>query len=405
MVHILSDQDDCNVVMENLMSRYNNPSAMDIKMGNRSFLLKSEDKDSVSEKTYYESVLKLGSFLLTAEEQELKSLSKSRFMQIRDSLCSTSNLCFRISGYRCIGCSFLFIHDSSSTDHHSNIWLIDFGKVRRISPENRVGKQHSRLWEGQGQDDGFLLGVDNLIRMLEQLLCQSVDVKDLVQGRASFPEFQIYFQLAPDFKTEYVKPTIHHGNLFYPVNIAEYQVTEREFNLTVQTTFNTSVNFNNGYRGYAYKEHRYATVQFGEMTIVSSLYIRPYNQARRPTLVWIQRSLDGISFTDVELVFIKYSSDPEIIHGYAKLSVSSAMRAMGLRLSEYEPNASFSFRIYGFKPARVDADAYDPCDERLKNRNWEQRDILIVSESLIFYCDQSKSSLGKPYLVPHCFRL
>ncbi|KAL3309606.1 hypothetical protein Ciccas_011846, partial [Cichlidogyrus casuarinus] len=308
------------------------------------------------------------------------------------------------------------------------------------------------------------------------------NVKNLVQGQASFPEFQIYFQLAPDFKAEYVKPTIHHGNLFYPVDIAEYQITEREFNLTVQTTFNTSVksnfigqtvefiinvelaftnssrikairvyetlpfslrnqdtdplrgswsyvnisncaiwttnkggpssvqwegpiSFNNGYRGYAYKEHRYATVQFGKMTIVSRLYFYPYNRTRRPTRVWIQRSLDGISFTDVELLSIDYSSDPEGIYGYGELSVSSAMRAMGIRLSEYETEVSFSFAVLQFELEGVDADAYDPCDERLKNRNWEQRDILIVSESLMFYCDQSKSSLGKPYLVPHCFRL
>ncbi|KAL3312338.1 hypothetical protein Ciccas_009070 [Cichlidogyrus casuarinus] len=305
-------------------------------------------------------------------------------------------------------------------------------------------------------------------------------VKDLYQGTEAYPKIQIYFKLSPTFQAEYVKPTIHHGNLFYPVHIAEYEVTEREFNLTVQTTFNNSfesnfigqkvdffitvelaftnssrnkairvyetlpfsltnvdkdpllckyskflyppscaywttnkggpssvtwsgpISFNNGYRGYAYKEHRYATVQFGKMTIVRKLDIIAYDQARRPTRVWVQRSLDGISFTDVELVHIDYSIT---WYGIGKLSVSSAMRAIGLRLSEYEPEASFSFDIYGCEATGVDADAYDPCDERVKNRNWEQRVILIVSESLMFYCDQSKSSLGKPYLVPHCFRL
>ncbi|KAL3308707.1 hypothetical protein Ciccas_012757, partial [Cichlidogyrus casuarinus] len=48
-------------------------------------------------------------------------------------------------------------------------------------------------------------------------------VQNLVQGQPSYPEFQIYFRLAPTFQAAYVKPTIHHGNLFYPVDIAEYE--------------------------------------------------------------------------------------------------------------------------------------------------------------------------------------
>ncbi|KAL3307479.1 hypothetical protein Ciccas_014004, partial [Cichlidogyrus casuarinus] len=304
-------------------------------------------------------------------------------------------------------------------------------------------------------------------------------VKHFYQGVKVYPRIQIYFKLSPTFQAAYVKPTIHHGNIFYPVHIAEYEVTGREFNLTVETAFNNSfesnfigqkvdfvinvelaftnssrikairvyetlwfsfinentdplcgsptylshsncairttnkggpssvrfggpISFNNGFRGSAYKEHRYVTVQFGKMTIVNKIHISPYDKARRPYRIWVQRSLDGISFTDVELVFIEYTSPT---FGLAKLSVSSAMRAIGLRLGEYDQEASFSFDLFGCIPTEVDADAFDPCDERVKNRNWEQRDILIVGESLMFYCDQSKSSLGKPYLVPHCFRL
>ncbi|KAL3308809.1 hypothetical protein Ciccas_012654 [Cichlidogyrus casuarinus] len=309
----------------------------------------------------------------------------------------------------------------------------------------------------------------------------STTVKDLVQGQESYPRIHIYFKLSPTFQTEYVRPVIHHGNLFHPVNITEYQVTDREFNLDVETTFNTSIvsnfigqtvdfrinvelaftnssrikairvyetllfslrstdtdplrcasrkklnipdcgiwttnkagpsavtcgvthlSFNNGFRGNAYKEHRYITVQFGNMTIVSRLILLGINVARRPDRIWVQRSLDGISFTDVELVSISWDGPS---WGAADLSVSSAMRALGVRLSEYEPWASFCMEVWGCTASEVDADAFDPCDERLKNRNWEQRVILIISENLMFYCDQSKSSLGKPYLVPHCFRL
>ncbi|KAL3310098.1 hypothetical protein Ciccas_011341 [Cichlidogyrus casuarinus] len=87
------------------------------------------------------------------------------------------------------------------------------------------------------------------------------------------------------------------------------------------------------------------------------------------------------------LLHITYNS-AGTTQGEGKLFVSSAMRAIGLRFSEYETKVSFYFDFHGCIPTEVDADAYHPCDE-----------------SLMFYCDQSKSSLGKPYLVPHCFRL
>ncbi|KAL3309097.1 hypothetical protein Ciccas_012360, partial [Cichlidogyrus casuarinus] len=56
-----------------------------------------------------------------------------------------------------------------------------------------------------------------------------------------YPKFHIYYKLSSTFQAEYVKPTIHHGNLFHPVNIAEYEVTDREFDLNVLTTVNTSI--------------------------------------------------------------------------------------------------------------------------------------------------------------------
>ncbi|KAL3311613.1 hypothetical protein Ciccas_009804 [Cichlidogyrus casuarinus] len=77
------------------------------------------------------------------------------------------------------------------------------------------------------------------------------------------------------------------------------------------------------------------------------LRIYPHDQATCPGSVWVQRSLDGISFTDVELVPSNTACP------------SSAMRAIGLRFSEY-----FSFDFYGCIPTEVDADGFDPCDER-----------------------------------------
>lgn len=63
-----------------------------------------------------------------------------------------------------IGSSLLFVHDR----HQASIWLIDFAKT--VSLPNETNITHSNEWIVGNHEDGYLIGITNLIRIFEELL-------------------------------------------------------------------------------------------------------------------------------------------------------------------------------------------------------------------------------------------
>jgi 1D-myo-inositol-triphosphate 3-kinase len=62
-----------------------------------------------------------------------------------------------------IGSSLLFLYDK---DNQANIWMIDFAKTISI----KDGKlNHRSEWRLGNHEDGYLIGLDNLIQIFEEL--------------------------------------------------------------------------------------------------------------------------------------------------------------------------------------------------------------------------------------------
>ena len=63
-----------------------------------------------------------------------------------------------------IGSSILFIHDDKKT----SLWMIDFGKTRLLPPHMHI--THRQQWRRGSHEDGYLLGLENLISLFEEII-------------------------------------------------------------------------------------------------------------------------------------------------------------------------------------------------------------------------------------------
>ena len=65
--------------------------------------------------------------------------------------------------FQLIGSSLLFEHDSTK----ACVWLIDFGKT--VPAPNGITIDHKSPWEVGNHEDGYLIGVQNLINIFSDL--------------------------------------------------------------------------------------------------------------------------------------------------------------------------------------------------------------------------------------------
>lgn len=65
-----------------------------------------------------------------------------------------------------IGSSLLFVHDRSS----ASIWLIDFAKTVKLPSDTEIN--HNSQWTVGNHEDGYLIGINNLISIFMTMLEQ-----------------------------------------------------------------------------------------------------------------------------------------------------------------------------------------------------------------------------------------
>ncbi|XP_054491391.1 inositol-trisphosphate 3-kinase A isoform X1 [Agelaius phoeniceus] len=213
------------IQLDDLLTDFEGPSVMDCKMGIRTYLeeelTKAREKPKLR-KDMYKKMIEVDPLAPTAEENAQHAVTKPRYMQWRETISSSANLGFRIEGikkadgtcntnfkttktqeqvlqvfaefiegnttilkkylkrlqeinvilessdffkrHEVVGSSLLFVHDGSG---NANVWLIDFGKTTLL-PDGQT-LDHRIPWQEGNREDGYLLGLDNLIGILERI--------------------------------------------------------------------------------------------------------------------------------------------------------------------------------------------------------------------------------------------
>ncbi|KAK4326925.1 hypothetical protein Pmani_002580 [Petrolisthes manimaculis] len=213
-------QDEHFIEMQDLLYDFTNPCVMDIKMGTRTFL-ESEVSNTKARKDLYEKMIKVDASAPTPEEHEAKAVTKLRYMDFRDNMSSSRSLGFRIEALKMAGCeavtelqtvrsrsdvtatmsgyvkgrettkrqiisrlkhlrdvfssspffqthevigsSILIIYD----DDKAGVWMIDFAKT--VPVEEGISIDHRTSWTLGNHEEGYLTGIDNLIKVVEEV--------------------------------------------------------------------------------------------------------------------------------------------------------------------------------------------------------------------------------------------
>uniref|UniRef100_A0A3P9PS26 Kinase n=1 Tax=Poecilia reticulata TaxID=8081 RepID=A0A3P9PS26_POERE len=219
---IVENDGEFFVQMTDLLAGFNHPNVMDCKMGLRTYLeeelVRARERPKLRE-DLYKKMMEVDREGPSPQEHFQRGITKPCYMQWRDSMSSTNTLGFRIEGikkydgtcrtdfkktrskqdiiklfkefveedvsiimsylerlreirealrisdffkkHEVIGSSLLFIHVCG----RANVWMIDFGKTSAL-PEGQT-LRHDLPWQEGNREDGYLLGLENLILTLE----------------------------------------------------------------------------------------------------------------------------------------------------------------------------------------------------------------------------------------------
>uniref|UniRef100_W8BUA7 Kinase n=2 Tax=Ceratitis capitata TaxID=7213 RepID=W8BUA7_CERCA len=237
---VTSEDGELYLQLQDLLSDFNQPCVMDCKIGVRTYLeeelSKAKEKPKLR-KDMYEKMIQIDPNAPSEDEHKAKGVTKPRYMVWRETISSTSTLGFRIEGikksdgtstkdfkttksrqqikqafrefvngfqhampryiqrlqairatlecsdffrtHEVIGSSLLFVHDH----YQASVWLIDFAKTVGL-PENQQ-IDHSSTWTVGNHEDGYLIGINNLLEIFTELESEMVVEAALTPSSAS----------------------------------------------------------------------------------------------------------------------------------------------------------------------------------------------------------------------------
>ncbi|XP_043480829.1 inositol-trisphosphate 3-kinase B isoform X2 [Leptopilina heterotoma] len=211
--------------LQDLLGDFEEPCVMDCKVGVRTYLeselAKAKERPKLR-KDMYEKMVQVDPTAPSAEERRLQGVTKPRYMVWRETISSTATLGFRVEGiklarggstkdfkttrtreqvtetikrfvngyphavqkylqrlkairatlkaspffasHEVVGSSLLFVHDT----RNAGIWMIDFAKTLPL-PQNLLRIHHDAEWQVGNHEDGYLIGINNLIDIFEDI--------------------------------------------------------------------------------------------------------------------------------------------------------------------------------------------------------------------------------------------
>lgn len=212
------------IKMADLLAEFDSPKIMDCKIGIRTYLeeeLSKARRKPELRPDMYKKMIAVDKNAPSEEEHLAQAITKPRYMVWREEQSSSQTLGFRIDGiktedkdesirdfkklrnekdvketlrnfissrriaglylgrlklllstlhdspffksHEMIGSSLLFLHDAKM----AGIWLIDFAKS--VPLPAGVSITHDKSWEEGNHEDGYLVGVHNLIRIIQEI--------------------------------------------------------------------------------------------------------------------------------------------------------------------------------------------------------------------------------------------
>ncbi|GAB0095235.1 Kinase [Sergentomyia squamirostris] len=215
---------ECYIELQDLLHGFKEPNVMDIKMGCRTFL-ECEVTNKTMRPDLYKKMIMVDPEAPTEEEHKAQAVTKLRYMMFREQMSSSQTKGFRIEAmkikgsspitdlktmkgddevrqlvgdflqkrrgvtkelikrlrsmrslieksdyfksHEVVGSSVFIVYD----DHHVGSWMIDFAK-NKLLPKG-ITVNHRKPWIPGNCEEGLLHGMDQLIKVCEEVYTES----------------------------------------------------------------------------------------------------------------------------------------------------------------------------------------------------------------------------------------